>query len=61
MKILKTISVIICYKTVAYRKYLRYSQILIKTNSHQKSGTVNRGGVSQAGGFFKQGVKLIKI
>jgi hypothetical protein len=30
MKILNTITVIIYYKTVAYRKNLRYSQISIK-------------------------------
>jgi hypothetical protein len=36
MKILKTITVIICYKTVAYRKHLRYPQFSIKTNSHHE-------------------------
>ncbi len=31
-----TFTVIIYYKTVAYRKHLRYSQISIKTNSHHE-------------------------
>jgi hypothetical protein len=55
MKILETITVIICYKTVAYRKHLRYTQISIKTNSHHE---LNNGVLKW---YFKRGMNTRKV